>query len=236
METIQHIVNEKVQQLIASGSIEKRIQEGVENAIDSAIKKQFESYGDVSKQIQDVIKTGLKINPSDIPFQSYNEQMLVAVKTKLGNMFAGAASERFLSEIDKLLDPAPASMSIHDLINQICRFLREESYSNKDDWNDCADITVERGSGCMSDTFGLKIKTGVAGYGSKSIHLHLSSRKEGDHTIRINHEFEYNPTCFNDVEALIFKLYAAGTIITGVADYDEYEIDRSIKTDSEEWE
>lgn len=235
MDTIQTIVNEKVQELIASGAIEKHIQEGVESAINTAIKKQFESYGNVTKQIEKVIENGLKIDPSDIPFQSYNEQMLVAIKTKLGNMFAGAASERFLSEIDNLLDPAPAEMSIHDLINQICGLWREEGHSNKDDWHDDASITLRQGDGCLHNSFGLNLETGGSGYDSRKIHLFLSDRKKGDHTIRISHRFEYNPTCFNEEEALIFKLYAAGTIITSVADYDEDKIDSSIRNDREEW-
>lgn len=53
MKTIQEIVNGKVASMIEDGTIVKAIGDGVEKAITSAIKTQFESYGSITKQIEE---------------------------------------------------------------------------------------------------------------------------------------------------------------------------------------
>lgn len=214
MQTIQEIVNNKVQSMVDDGSIQTAIETGVQQAIEQVIKKQFESYGNFTKQLAAAVEEGLQINTKDLPFETYNQQMLAAVKGKLGSMFKGLAAERFMAEIEKTLAPAPAEMSINELIETIVKFWRESEFGR---------LNIR--------DFAL-VEINSSGWKGKSVHLWKNHKENSmcrpdvdlyiseDGKIRINHTHNYNPTCFEEHEAFIFKLYAAGTVITGIEDFD----------------
>lgn len=50
-----------------------------------------------------------------------------------------------------------------------------------------------------------------------------------DGAIRISHQQKYNPTCFSEHEAFVFKLYAANTRLTGIAEFDADDCDLMLK-------
>lgn len=231
MEALQEIANQKIQEMIDSGAIQKSIEDGVSRAIDSAIATQFERYGTITKQIEKAIEGGLNIDINDLPFESYNAQMLVAVKQKLGNLFSGQAADKFLAEIDKTLAPAPKEIAINELVECIAAEWKTDEPWDASDLDEHATAELEPGTGCMSDTFTLKMwkqKDSSSSHLSRSsspdLKLHISRG-----AIRINHSHGYNPTCFRDEEALIFKLYAAGTTITGMDSFDPDDCDLTLK-------
>jgi len=222
MKTIQDIVNSKVSDMIANGTIEAAIENGVQKAIESAIAEQFKTYGDMTKQITEVISNGLMINTKDLPFETYNQQMLVAVKSKLGNMFQGVASEKFLAEIDKTLAPAPAQMSLKELVETVVKFWRED---DDDELSVYATVKVEPFHNFGKSLSMWKKENPRTEYSSTAdLHLYISNG-----TIRINHSHHYNPTSFDDYEAFIFKCYAAGTVITDIEDFDADDCDLSLR-------
>lgn len=227
MEQIQKIVNDKVQAMVDDGSIQNKIEVGIEAAIESAISQQFQSYGGITKQIEDALKDGLKINIKDLPFESYNEQMLVAVKARLGVLFQGAASERFMAEMDKLLATPPKEMHIREFVETIVGMWKEDIYYDSDGYDEYATVEVETEleHGLSGVTLKMwKKKMGAYSSNQADIHLYII-----DGAIRISHRQSYNTTCFESSEAFIFKLYAAGTIITGIEDFDPDDCDLTLK-------
>jgi hypothetical protein len=235
MKSIQDAVSAKVAEMISGGTLEKTIEEGVEKAITSAINRQFESYGCITKQIGEAITSGLNVSMKDIPFESYNAQMLVAIKARLGNMFAGQAYEHFLSKIDSMLDPAPKELPIDDFLEKIASMWKTDEPWDADDLDD--DMTVEitrweHSSGGEDWDIQLWKKKVAKTYSSgKScdgdIRLFILKGE-----IRISRNHQFNPTSFDEVEAYIFKLYAAGTVLTGIEDCDPDNLDLQLK-DSE---
>ncbi len=225
MEAIQQIVNDQVQAMIDSGAIQKSIETNIEQSINSAIESQFRSYGNLTEQISDGFKEGLKINFADIPFEAYNQQMLVAVKTKLGNLFAAEASEKFMSEMDKLLAPAPPEISIKDLVEKIVEFWKTD---DSDEIDEYAKVEFEEWEySSRGEDFNLKMwKKEESRYGSNRPELHLFINKDG---IRINHDHKYNPTCFSEHDAFIFKLYSAGTKIIDLDSFDPDDCNLTLK-------
>ena len=230
MQQIQEIVNLKVQAMIDENIIQKTIEDNVEKAISEAISNQFRSYGSITKQIEEAIEQGLNINVKNMPFEVYNQQMLVAVKTQLGNLFASEASDKFLSEINKTLAPAPTEMSIKELVESIAKFWKTDEPWDASDLDDYATVEIsERDRGENNYTLKMwKQKESGSSYSSRTnlpeIQLFILSGK-----IRISHNQSYNPTCFHEHEALIFKLYSAGTVITGIDDFDEDDCDLTLK-------
>lgn len=227
MKDIQTIVNDKVRQMIEGGAITGAIEKGIEDAISKAIDSQFKAYGGITKQIETALDDGLRINKSDLPFETYNQQMLVAVKAKLGNMFQGAASERFLQEIDKALEPAPEEMTLQELVEKVISFWKADEPWDADYLDEYATVeTKENDHGGTSIKMWKQIDSSKHSSYKKTedLHLYISNK-----AIRINHSHNYNPTCFQEHEAFIFKLYAAGTKITEIEGFDADDCDLTLK-------
>ena len=231
MKDLQKIINNKVQEMIDDNSIQKAVEDGVQNAIHKAISNQFESYGSVTRALEKAIEEGLKINTKDIPFESYNEQMLVAVKAKMGAMFQSQASEKFMSEIDKVLAPAPPTMSINELVEAIVQIWKTDEPWDADHLDEFATVElsdIDRRWDIETCTLRMWKQTDDRPHlGSRSaadIQLYISGGN-----IRISHRAAYNPTAFSEEDALIFKLYSAGTVITDLDDFDPEDCDLTLK-------
>ncbi len=226
MEAIQQIVNNQVQTMIDSGAIQKSIELSIEKSINSAINAQFESYGNLTKQIKDGFEEGLKIDFKDMPFESYNQQMLAAIKTKISNLFAAEASTKFMLEMDKVLEPAPLEIHIKDLVEKIVEFWKKDDHDNLDEYAKVEFQEWEYSS--RGEDFNLKMwKNQEDQYSSSSPDLQLFISSDG---IRINHKHSYNPTCFSEDDAFIFRLYSAGTKITGMDSFNSDDCDLTLKS------
>lgn len=229
MDTISHIANSKVNQMIEDGSIQDMIEKGIFKAIETAISNQFQAYGSITKQIEDAIKNGLSINVDDLPLETYNQQMLVALKTKLGNMFQGLAAEKFMAEIDNTLAPAPKEISMKAIVETIVGFWKSDKPWNDDDVDEYATVKAEENEYGGASLNMWKKKERISAYSlttknSPDFNIYITGNK-----IRINHNHKYNPTCFSPEEAFIFKLYAAGTTVTGIKDFDPDNCDLALK-------
>lgn len=229
MKELQQVVNNKMQSMISDGAIEKLVQDGVEQAIATAISSQFKSYGSITMQIEESIEKGLRIKTEDLPFETYNEQMLVIIKTKLGKMFQGQAAERFLGEIDKTLAPAPKEMPISEFVETVVSFWKTDEPWDADNLDDYATVEAEPWRGDPKDIT-LKMWKQKENTYSRSCSADLDLFILGGQ-VRLSHNQSYNPTSFSEHESFVFKLYAAGTILTGIEDFDPDDCDLTLKED-----
>ena len=132
--------------------------------------------------------------------------------------------------MDKVLAPAPAEMPIRELVETVVNTWKTDEPWDADDLDDEATVELEEPT-YPRGGYSLKMwkkKGGDSRFtlrsNSEDIHLYLIDGK-----IQINHRQRYNPTCFDEAEALIFKLYAAGTVITGLSDFDPEDCDLTLK-------
>ena len=101
-----------------------------------------------------------------------------------------------------------------------------------DDLDEYMTVEIEEWKHSSNDKSDLDIKLWKKkeenfGRNSADVALFLLENK-----LRISRKNRFNPTCFDEVEAYILKLYAAGTVITGIADCDPDDLDLCLK-DSE---
>ena len=228
MKSIQDVVNNKVKTMIEDGTLEKSIETGIENAIKSAIDNQFKSFGNITKAIETCLDEGLKINTKELPFETYNQQMLVAIKTKLGNLFASEASDKFMQEMDKILAPAPKEMPFNEFIETIVGFWKTDEPWDASDLDEYASIELTcKNSGSMVSHSLDMWEQKESSFGSKhqpTLHVYIINGQ-----IRINHGHGYNPTCFSETDAYVFRLYAAGTTLIGIDDFNKDDCDLMLK-------
>lgn len=144
MLDLQKIAVDHIKKLESEGVIKEAIEDGIERAISNAIEKQFAPYSDFSEQVKEVIKEGLKIDPAQIDFQVYNHQMIMLIKQRLGNMFEGRSRDRFLEELESILEPAPEEIDIACLVKKVVSLWSEEQASFFDsDVDEYATVALE---------------------------------------------------------------------------------------------
>lgn len=212
------IAQDKIREMGDSGKIKELVEEGVEKALTGVINDMFSSYGPVAKELEETIKSGLKIDPGQIAFSVYNKQMLILVNQRLGSMFAGRARDRFMKEMERVLEPAPEKIDIGCLVKKIVGLWAADQASYwDDDVLEYAVVEMEKSD--IPGGWGLKLRKEERGYGKVNTCTDLYIKKDG--SIGIHHGLDCNPTTlFSSADAFIFKLYAAGTLITGAEDYD----------------
>lgn len=217
MKELQEIVSNKIQQMVNDNTIQSAIEGGIEKAVTSAISQQFQSYGNITKQLEAAIGAGLMIDRSQIDFETYNQQMLVAINQKVGSFFAEQASSRFMEEMDKILAPAPKQITITELVNTIAGFWREEAQTYPEGFADEATIEIVESYGSPSLKMWKKKEPASTFHSTPSpdVHLYLLRNR-----VAINHLHSFNLTTFCQHDAFIFKLYSAGTEITGLDEFD----------------
>ena len=228
MQEIQDIVNARVLAMAESGEIQNSIEEGVKTAINKAIEKQFESWGNITKQIEECLNEKLKIDLSTIDIPCYNETMAKVVNQTINKFMLGQAAEKLMQGVEEKLSPLPSEMTIADFVNKIIEFWRTDDCNDLEDLDDYATVEFEVGS-TIKGSHSLKIwkkrKEGLHNDRnvSEEIHLHINDGK-----VRLRHG--WNPTCLFDSDAFIFKAYASSMLLTKLEDFDpETDCDLSLR-------
>tara|TARA_R100000951_G_scaffold2179_3_gene3720 strand:- start:3277 stop:3966 length:690 start_codon:yes stop_codon:yes gene_type:complete len=228
MQEIQAIVNAQVKQMSESGEIQKQVEEGVKSAINKAIDRQFESYGNITKQLEDAFKENLLLDNRSLNIPSLNAVMTEVVNTNVNEFYKGQATERLHSLMKEKLAPLPSTMKLSEFVDLICKEYKVEDYESFDEVDEYATVEFSKSN---YSWFELKIwKQKDNSYGrSNSADLQLTISKEG--TLQGRHG-STNPYYLFDVDALIFKAYSQGVIFTDVENFDSDDCDLSLK-DSE---
>jgi len=223
MKELQKIVNDKVSEMATSGDIQKSIEDGVKSAINKAIEKQFESWGNITKQLEKAFDENLKVDESKINIPCFTAVMTEVVNSNINEFFKGQAADKLHKLMKDKLSPLPDEMSLVEFVDMICKEWYVDDYDSFGDVDDYATVEFEESRHGWYD---LKIwsKKPGSGYSDKKVQLTIS--KEGN--LRGRHG-STDPYYVFDVDALIFKAYAQGIKFTGIQDFNEDDCELSLK-------
>lgn len=219
MKELNELVQNKLNEMAESGAIEKLVSDQVEKLVANALSDTFRSYSPLSKKLEEAFKTGLDVDFEKIDYASYNQIMLTAVQGHIDNYFGKQMRKDLDEQIETLLSVPPKEISLADLADNIVKLVRD-NLDEEDDYLSSISFEVDERSYGNS----LSVKLDTNGSEKEICNLYLGSNPVA--TIRINHRHNhsFNPTCPRGLEgaisAYIFKLYAAKTVITGLADFD----------------
>lgn len=231
MKEIQDIVNAQVKEMSESGEIQKQVEEGVKAAINKAIDRQFESYGNITKQLEDAFKENLLLDKSNLDIPSLNAIMTGVVNANINEFYKGQAADKLHALMKEKLEPLPNEMSVVEFVDMICKAWFVDDYESYDEVDDYATVEIEDGLSHVGIK-GLKIFKKKGGrYGSdESVDVGFSiDKKTGFATLSGRHR-STSPYYLFDADALIFKAYAQGVKFTGLDDFDEDDCDLSLKS------
>ena len=230
MKELQEIVSNKVNDMVSNGVIEKAIEDAVDKCITKVLEDQFRSYGEFSKQMENIIQSKLRIDPDSISIPTYEDQMAKVMNNTLNKFMSSEAMTRFEKMAADKFGSLPNEMPVTDFINTIVENWRSGDDFDKEDMSYEADVQIEP-SRYSTNSFRLKIDSGKlsSSYSSFSRVAEEVDLYVMDGKIRCNHSF--NPYKTRDVESFIYRCFAQGVVLTGLEDFDESECNLIIKED-----
>lgn len=226
MKEIQDIVNAKVLEMSESGEIQKQVEDGVKQAIDKAISRQFESYGTITKQLEDAFKENLLLDKRSLDIPSLNAVMTEVVNANINEFYKGQAADKLHNLMREKLAPLPNEMTLVEFVNMICKEWFVDDLGYYDDVDDYATVELTESSRWH---YALKLwKKKESNYGrDNSPDIHLVINKDSC-TLQGRHG-STNPYYLFDVDALIFKAYSQGVIFTGIKGFDKDDCELQLK-------
>lgn len=228
---IKDVVNNQMNALVENGTVEAMVKESLTTCIKSAIDEQFCRYSSpIKKQIEELLKESVKIDISQADLAEHMSFVSDYTLNKLKSLIGDSAKEKYEQEVNKILAPLPQSMTISDFIELILSELNNDDF--KDGWGDCFEVDLEKECRSYGDSYSLKISVpSDSSYRSspeKEFHIYISEH-DGDYKVRISHRMNYNPTCLDGAEAIIYKAYCQGVILTNFDDFNSYNLDLEIE-------
>lgn len=216
MKELQGIVNEKIAAMVADGTVEKAIQERVENTIKECIKDAFRTYGDFGKVIKDKIETSLQTAGRDVSIPAYNQFIKQVVEDKFISILNDNAVSHLSDLVGEIVEPVQRDGKMSTLIHKISEL-----------WGDCAresgheEIRIEAERN--DDDTALYVKIYHPNYSGDNVKVTFYNFKSDDddrwHIGYINEDDKMvsgrasnvAKTHLNEVTSLFFKYYAMGT-------------------------
>ena len=227
-----------VQEYLKSDLFTAKIQENVDKCIASEIHSMF-SYGDLNKQIREVLKEKLILDFSKIEFPEYNRMIIKMVKGQVVNVLKEQSQDVLVKNLEEMLTPAPKEITVQEIVD----IIREDQKDEMDPHTD-ERLTVEvEHDGGICDGTSIKIWDKE---GKKSEGLYSSGRDRsplidiwvGKHSdgkisiIRTNNDLSSNLMTSNyGVEAKLYLMYCQGTVITDAHTCDDGYLDTSLGED-----
>lgn len=233
MKEIQDIVNAQVKLMAESGEIQKQVEDGVKLAINKAIDRQFESYGNITKQLEEAFKENLLLDNRNLNIPSLNAVMTEVVNKNINEFYKGQAADKLHTLMKEKLEPLPNELSVVDFVNMICKEWFVDDYESRDDVDDYATVEVRDDlSHCSITSLKIHKKEGGSYSSGEYVEIVFSKGRGEDKswTLQGRHG-STNPYYLFDVDALIFKAYSQGVKFTGVDDFDSDDCDLSLKND-----
>ncbi len=239
---LQQEITKRSMEYLASDKFHEALQKQVEDTIHEAVKAMF-SYGDIRDSIRACLKEKVAIDMTAIDFTHINQVVTDLVKNKCHAAFQGPLLEKLAKELDDMFQPAPAEITMQELVD-----LWKEDLVDECGCDGIENILVEisrtsyndkkDGSGTIKIWNGGK-KSSKIFYDTKErdidpdLHIYVIGGK-----IRLIHDVtvkEARNSLATDLcgkEAQIFMMYCAGTVIKDLVECgDGSDLDTSVGRD-----
>lgn len=118
MDQLKQAVATAFDNIVASGAIEKAIQEQIGKCVESAIKDQFSSYGDFNKAVKAKVSELVDVNLAEIDLPSYRDLVGKIIRERVGAAMHSNFAEQLGNDLDELLSPAPAEITLEKLLQE----------------------------------------------------------------------------------------------------------------------
>lgn len=230
-EEIKKLTADAVNEYFASGKFKKTLDDNIEKAIRESIEGAFGYSGTAKKQIEEAIKTSIKLDFSQIDIPDFNRIIVDFVKHKTLNILEKQSHEILGRELAEMLAPAPETITVQGIVD----LFKEECQSDGVD-EDCLLVEIDK-----DQKYGIDLKIWTGAKTKKSyydsterkvdpdVDLYINKDKKTISIIR-NPEIKKNFGTANfNFDAKIFLMYSAGTKITDILECDPDDVDVNLR-------
>lgn len=220
MEDLKSAVSTAFANVVASGAIEQAIEKQLADTIGSLIKNELREYGDFGKAIKERVQQAVGVDLKNMDLPSYNDLILQIIHRQVDGIMQSEAAKQLESNMAKLLEQAPAEITLEKLIEQFIE-------ANKED-KEGQDFTllIERKYGstyiCLDED---------AGKSEYSCDFRLAVDKDGKVYSLMLGSKDVAKTLFMgpfyNFERTLFQLYAAKSKVIVPADAEPHDFDTS---------
>lgn len=221
---IQHIVAQKIDELIGSGTIEKVIEENIEKTVQAAIQGALKEYSEFGNLVRGKVAEAVKMSTEDIDLPTYNKLIAELIQSKFTTVLQEQGAAHLSSLIDELIVPRTEYMTM----TQLGKLIKTEWRSVLEDQGLTIEIRFEAES---KERITIEIihpkydwesiKLVMYRFGSAT-HYHIGYLYANS-THLSGPVLKKATTVLDGLHAKIYQLYAQGTLFEH--DDDLYDID-----------
>jgi len=223
---MQEMINNSLEILHTSGQVKEMIDNATQKMVKEIISDSLRSYGTIGKELKKHIESSVNIDFQQLSLPEYNAVILDMIKGNIVSSLKESTQGILLENLNEMLKPAPKEITVQGIIDLCKTEWIDETGCNCDEVN--IEVEIEKYKNC-EDYFDLKIWQNGKTYGS------LSTREKsptidmfvnGDGKIAILRDMRNNNgTSNHGLEATLFQMYGAATLITDIATCDPLELD-----------
>lgn len=126
MEDLKSAVSTAFANVVASGAIEQAIEKQLADTIGSLIKAELREYSDFGKAIKDRVQQAIGVDLKRLDLPSYNDLILQILHRQVDGIMRSEVAQQLESNMAKLLEQAPAEITLDKLIEQFIEANKED--------------------------------------------------------------------------------------------------------------
>ena len=125
MEDLKTAVSTAFANVVASGAIEQAIEKQLASTIGDLIKHELREYSDFGKAIKERVQQAVCVNLGQMDLPSYNDLILQIIRRQVDGIMQSEAAQQLESNMTKLLEQAPAEITLQKLIEEFIEANKE---------------------------------------------------------------------------------------------------------------
>lgn len=126
MNDLKSAVSTAFANVVASGAIEQAIEKQLADTIGSLIKTELREYSEFGKAIKDRVQQAVGVNLEHLDLPSYNDLILQIIRRQVDGILQSDAAQQLESNMAKLLERAPAEITLEKLIEEFIDANKED--------------------------------------------------------------------------------------------------------------
>ena len=137
--SIRDAIGIAVEKVLASGLVEKTLEESIGECVESALKRMTYQDSEFGKALQQQLATALNCG-TDLGLPSYGHTLLQIVQRQVNETLNGHLYANVQKTLEKLLETPPATIKLTELVE---RFIEDNADSHSRDGSDWITLLVD---------------------------------------------------------------------------------------------
>jgi hypothetical protein len=200
------LVINSLDKVLASGTVEKKIEETLTKTISEIVEDTFKSWSSFGKELKEVVQKAINVNLQELTLPEYNQLVLNAIRQKINETIQAEGFTRLKADIEKMLIGERKEWKLSELVEELKKETLEDE-SDADEFDEISLFVENFGSSNLVWIY-LDQHSDKSKY-ECNIQLAIYNGQV-DSVRMIDKDFTKNDTlgCLHGIEALLFRLYA----------------------------